>query len=83
MKLQNPYFPPTPGEALDLVGGIGPGRVCWADPIAKAVDDWLLMERKARAWDELRQRAEDWAAIEITLAEMDALVHPAQNPSTC
>jgi hypothetical protein len=24
-----------------------------ADPIAQAVDDWLLMERKARAWDRL------------------------------
>lgn len=24
------------------------------DPVAKAVDDYILMERKARAWDELR-----------------------------
>lgn len=25
------------------------------DPIQKAVDDYLLMEAKARAWDELRE----------------------------
>lgn len=24
------------------------------DPVAKAVDDYILMERKAQAWDELR-----------------------------
>jgi len=45
--------------------------------LQKVVDDYILMERKARAWDELRRRAEDWAAIEITLAQMDALVQSA------
>lgn len=47
--------------------------VVLVDPIAQAVDDYLLMERKARAWDELRAMA----GGEV-LAMMDALVHPAQ-----
>jgi len=32
--------------------------VCYADPIQKAVDDYILMEAKARAWDELLERLE-------------------------
>jgi hypothetical protein len=53
------------------------------DPVAQAVDDYLLMERKARAWDELRAvvgaeapalSAAAWAEVE----KLDALVHPAQ-----
>ena len=59
------------------------------DPIAQAVDDYLLMERKARAWDEvrahivgsLRLRHLDADCGEI-LDLMDRLVHPAQEPST-
>ena len=41
----------TPAEAIAAAGGIRPGAVFYADHIAKAVDDYLLMERKARAWD--------------------------------
>jgi hypothetical protein len=53
------------------------------DPIAQAVDDYLMMERKARAWDELRAvvgaeapalSAAAWAEVE----KLDRLVHPAQ-----
>lgn len=51
--------------------------------IQQAVDDWLLMERKARAWDELVQRA---TSCDITAAQVlaleDILVHPAREPST-
>ena len=51
-------------------------------PIAPAVDDYLLMERKARAWDELEQRA---TSCEVTardvLALRDAVVHPAHDSS--
>lgn len=46
-----------------------------ATAIAKAVDDWLLMERKARAWDELYARAHDDLSL---LALMERLVQPAQ-----
>jgi hypothetical protein len=28
-----------------------------ADPLVKAVDDWIEMERKARAWDAMRLKA--------------------------
>ena len=54
----------------------------YAGPIARAVDDYLLMERKARAWDELEQRA---TSCEVTardvLALRDAVVHPAHDSS--
>ena len=46
------------------------------DPIAQAVDDYLLMERKARAWDALRER---WSAVSEVVDDMDRLVHPAQD----
>jgi hypothetical protein len=45
------------------------------DPIAQAVDDYLLMERKARAWDALR--AQLFPSESRVLALMDRLVHPA------
>ena len=48
--------------------------------IDKAVDDWLLMERKARAWDELRGLL--FPSEARVLAEMDRLVHSAHGPST-
>ena len=51
-----------------------------SDPVAKAVDDYLLMERKARAWDELRRRL--FPSEARVLAEMDRLVHPAPASST-
>ena len=47
----NPYFPPTPDEALKLVGGLRPGTICYADPIAAAIDNYMKMEAQARAWD--------------------------------
>lgn len=50
--------------------------------IAKAVDDYLLMERKARAWDAMYAKAmRDWD--QCRLADMDSFVHPAQDRSTC
>jgi hypothetical protein len=42
------------------------------DPVTKAVDDYLLMERKARAWDELLRVTAD----PILIATMNAMVHP-------
>ncbi len=43
-----------------------------AKAVAKAVDDYLLMERKARAWDKLR--AQLFPSESRVLALMDALV---------
>jgi hypothetical protein len=44
------------------------------DPVAKAVDDYLLMERKARAWDVLEgQRALDPGVGRLLDAAMGAL----------
>jgi hypothetical protein len=36
-----------------------------ADPVQKAVDDYLLMERKARAWDALYEKASDPGASSV------------------
>lgn len=33
-------------------------ELVYAGPIQQAVDDWLLMQHKAQAWDRLRQLAE-------------------------
>lgn len=57
------------------------------DPIAKAIDDYLLMERKARAWDALKAWAEKdrytaSASLDYLLDLMDDLVHPAQETSS-
>lgn len=56
----------------------------FADPIAKAVDDYLLMERKARAWDALYaavlQSGEPIAPIVVDL--MNRFVHPAHNAAS-
>lgn len=64
--MSNPYGVPT---------GYVP-RVQKVDPIQQAVDDYLLMERKARAWDELRSAL--FPSERRVLALMDELVHPAQ-----
>ena len=50
------------------------------DLIAQAVDNYLLMERKARAWEKLAV----WAHMNDRelFDRMDDLVHPAQEPST-
>ena len=50
------------------------------DPIQQAVDDYLLMERKARAWDILRRESSrsEQSALDLLLAK----VHPAHKPST-
>lgn len=62
--------------------GVPTGGVLRPTPIqeaaAKAVDDYLLMERKARAWDALLRVTND----PILLATMNAMVHPAQGSST-
>ena len=50
----------------------------YAGPIAEAVDNYLLMERKARAWDELMARG---YAVPVDLYEM--VVQSAPNHSTC
>lgn len=55
------------------------------DPVQQAVDDYLLMERKARAWDELRRQYAPLIGMvhaPEVVACMDALVHPAPTSST-
>lgn len=52
--------------------------------VAAAVDCWVDMERKARAWDKLHAvtaAAESREAREL-LAFMDGLVHPAHSSSS-
>lgn len=69
-------------EAVDTLVALAAA----VDPVAKAVDDCLLMERKARAWDELRLAAtrggERLGTAAEVLAFMDRLVHPAQTTGT-
>lgn len=51
--------------------------------IQAAIDKWLETERKAAAWDWLRENlpsADTYSTREL-LACMDALVHPAHNLS--
>lgn len=66
-------------EAVDTLVALAAA----VDPVAKAVDDYLLVERKARAWDELRLAAtcggERLGTAAEVLAFMDRLVHPAQD----
>lgn len=95
MSFNDPYGVPTgyvPGavivspisqrEAVDTLVALAAA----VDPVAKAVDDCLLMERKARAWDELRLAAtcggERLGTAAEVLAFMDRLVHPAQTTGT-
>jgi hypothetical protein len=61
--------------------GVADGAIHQPGCLQKVVDDYLLMERKARAWDALYAKAmRDWD--QTRLADMDALVHPAHKPST-
>lgn len=76
MTRRDVYVGRIPAEALAAYKPV--------DPIAKAVDDYLLMERKARAWDELRAVYAPIAGVvhaAEVVATMDALVHPAPAPS--
>lgn len=43
------------------------------DPLAAVIDRQLEIERKARAWDLLRQRAVEWHQAE-TVAELDTIL---------
>lgn len=64
-------------KAADIRAGVEAANLPPPDPISQAVDDYLLMERKARAWDELRR---NWQATGHggLVDLMDSLVHPAQ-----
>lgn len=81
--MSDPYGVPTGVVPRPVFSGfvqvVGPAEPK-PDPIQQAVDDYLLMERKARAWDQLRDLL--FPSESRVLAEMDRLVHPAQNPST-
>ena len=45
------------------------------DPVQQAVDNYILMERKARAWDDLKRWLEtDRAVVPWVLAKMDELM---------
>ena len=52
------------------------------DPIAQAIDDYLLMERKARAWAALYAAAlQSSDPVGPTVVDlMNRFVHPAQKP---
>lgn len=53
------------------------------DAIQWAVDDYLLMERKARAWDELRAMAGRMdGPLPVKVDLLDGLVHSAQTDSS-
>lgn len=60
---------------------IGPVTPKPADPISQAVDDWLLMERKARAWDKL-QKLVDAAGpvLPVTIPGLAALLGVSHDP---
>jgi hypothetical protein len=46
-----------------------------ADPVQQAVDNYLLMERKARAWDALRKTANTWVTEDgVTIANLDVVL---------
>ncbi len=53
------------------------------DAIRRCIDEQVEMERKAAAWDTLRQIAIDEPWGPMALAVMDDLVHPARGSSTC
>lgn len=81
MRLTNPYQPPTPDEVTLECQRVLPNEPA----IAKAVDDWLLMERKARAWDELVRLVEMAHPDPVSVGNIDLelwLAHPAREPST-
>lgn len=65
-----------------LVGAPAPPPSDWQAPIQQAVDDYLLMERKARAWDELVARASscDVTARDVLDADSELYAH---SHSTC
>lgn len=45
-----------------------------SDPIEKAVEDYLLMERKARAWDQLVSRASCCDVDSRGVLDMDSVL---------
>ena len=57
----------------------------YAGTIAQAVDDYLLMERKARAWDAVRSsllgEPEMARHMDRVLEAQRGVVHPAQDSS--
>lgn len=64
--------------------GVDAGALHRPGCLQKVVDDYLLMERKARAWDALRRSGQVWVSDNVS-ADLDALiggVHPAQGSST-
>ena len=65
---------------MNVPTGYVPPRRDIDKAVNKCIDDYLLMERKARAWDELR--GELFPSEARVLALMDDLVHPAPNTST-
>jgi hypothetical protein len=71
---------PQPYPAADL-RGTPAVTVTWTDPVAKAIDDYLLMERKARAWDALYTlNKKQWN--EFSVALMDELLAQTVAPDT-
>lgn len=53
--------------------------------IRRCIDTQLEIERKAAAWDEMRQRVAQSSdpVAPAVLEYMDAIVHPAHSSSTC
>ena len=50
------------------------------DPVAEAIEQYLLMERKARAWDQLDAILQRYRGDVIQVDLVLELVHPAQKP---
>lgn len=72
----DPYGVPTgfvPRKNWVDLPAVGPVTPC-SVAIQQALDDYLLMERKARAWDEMRSRAVI-AWDKNRLADMDSFLH--------
>lgn len=63
---------------VGVFGFSAPGFIRPHDPIAQAVDDYLLMERKARALDDIRRQLQG-CGMQVWVDEIDRLVHPAQS----
>lgn len=76
-----PYAPDHPVDGTRTLPDFGVHGAA----IQQAVDDYILMERKARAWDEMREEVLRWAIgrdRDLVLELMGKLVHLAPTSST-
>ncbi len=69
-----PYPPDHPEQTTRTLPDFGVHGAA----IQQAVDDYLLMERKARALDDIRRQLQG-CDMQLWVDEIDRLVHPAQS----